>query len=273
MAIDHADWLFNPLCKMHNSITFEEYEKLLIEESKNKIGKNSKSTEMHLYTLTTLKLVKTQNIGKRKYSMSDLGEQICEVHGDPSNIKPYRKRLLSIIKRNRKVGPVFNNFLQVIKNRSLENDPIHVNEISKMFLGGTSRTLYMFGIETDSIIDNNGLLGIRSEINEKEITLDEFKKKMINIFRTIQNKRKKGIEPKIIYIDIARIRDIFLTKYGITENEKFDNLLKRLIESDIGKDIHVYGTAPQWFTQHSKEDNEELIFKHKGKIYVYISIS
>jgi len=278
MAIDHADWLFKPLCKIEKIISYEEYENILVKVSKNKIGKGKRTVEMHLYWLTTLNFLKAHKNAETTYEITPKGKTFCQLYNNPKMKTNYKNYLKSNLYRNKRLKPFFQKFEKLIEQGVKERNPRKIDDLVSKFPGepatarGTLRALYTMTKEADIITDKNGRLGLKAKKVPK-INLKKFKKELVDTYQSLQNQRQRWTEPRKIYIEIGVLRDILLSVLGITENRFFDKFLKELLNDPIGKDIHVYGSAPQWFTKQKKENIEQLTFRHKGKIHVYLSIS
>ena len=278
MAIDNPDYLFKPLLKINEEISYKKYEEILVNISEEKITKGSTYVEMHMYWLTILGFLKSLKSKERTYKITDKGKRFLSVYDGKTKTKKYENFLHSEISRNEKTKKFYKKFLESIKKGLEIRNPKTLLEVSNAFPGkprtayGTARVMKMFCVEAGVVIDKNGKLGI-SHISEPKISLKKFKNELIKTYDILQNRQKKWVEPKPIYVEIGQLRDIVLCVLGITDNIFFDTNLQKLLAGNLGKKIHLYGSAPQWFTKHQKEDIEQLIFRHKGKIYVYLSIS
>lgn len=273
MAIDHPDWLFGVLCSIQGSISRKDFDNALIQISGSRIKERSKLLEMHLYMLTTLKLLDREKMrGDPKYVKTPLAEDLCNARTDEQRSSEYQGQLRSILLRNHVTGPFFRKFIQIIGERAKRHDPIRLSELKEFFTGETTRALYSLGLESGLIRDYNGLL-MPGSMAQREIDPKLFKSEIETAYKAIQERQKTGIELRTIYVEISKIRDIILAAHGLTDSEKFDGAFKRLLESPEGRSIHIYGAAPQWLPERIDQRFEELIFRHKGKIYVFMSIS
>ena len=119
MAIEHIDWLIESLCSIKKSVTFEEYDKSLVEISSNKIVKSTSKTrrtiEMYLYWLTTLELVSERD-SEGKYHISHLGKKLCKSR-KKSRVE-YKRVLKTILLRNKHVGSFFKKYVDIIEARA-----------------------------------------------------------------------------------------------------------------------------------------------------------
>ena len=278
MAIDHAKWLFKSLCDITEPISFNEFEQRLIKVSNNEITKGSRSVEMHLYWLTTLNFLRSKKKAKSTYELTPYGKKFCELYNNPKTKKKYKNYLRSNLIRNSRLKPFVEKFINLIKIGVKNKQPRSISDVEKEFSGepntakGTVRALLTLCKESDMITENNGKLGIKSN-KEKKINLLKFKKELEGVYYSLVKQKRKAVEPKKIYVEIRLLRDIILSVLGISDSEFFDLMLKKLLDSSLGKNIHVYGSAPQWFTKHEKDSLEKITFRHKGKIQVYLSIS
>ena len=277
MAIDNSGYLFKPLLKIKDEISFEKYEDILIKISKGNITQGSTFVEMHVYWLTILEFLERTKSKKKIYKITDKGKRFLTVYDPNKKSIKYKKFLKSEISRNPRTREFYKKFIESIREGVESKKPKTLLEVSLDFPGtpetrsGTVRALRMFGIEAGAVVENNRLLGLGKLTNPK-ISLKKFSQEIVETYEIMQKQNKKWIEPKIIYVSIGKLRDIVLCVLGVTDNVFFDENLKKLLDSYLGKNIHLYGSAPQWFTAHEK-NRDKLTFKHKGKISVYLSIS
>jgi len=262
---------------MHSSVTFDEFEKLLIKESHRNIDRGSKSVEMHLYMLTTLKLVDAREEGGvRKYLRTPLGSRLCSSRTDPSREDDYRKCLRSVLMLSNTTGPFFRRFLSIIDRRLKERNPISLLEIKRLFKGETARTLYSLGKEAGLIAERNGLLILQPTRHDDIKDFQKFRQEVEKAYEAFVEREIAGTHLRTIYVEISKVRDIVLSVFGLTElkdSEKFDEMLRKLLDSEEGRNIHVYGAAPQWLPERKSPAFEETVFRYKDKIYVFMSIS
>ena len=277
MAIDNPEYLFKPLLGIVNEITYEKYEEVLIDISKGKITQGSTFVEMHMYWLTTLDFLERTKSKGKVYRITDKGKMFLTVYNPNKKSDKYKKFLNSELSRNPRTMEFYEKILESIKNGVDRKNPKTLKEVSHDFPGepdtayGTVRVLKMFGIEAGTVIEKNTLLGLGNLIKPK-ISLSKFYEELVETYKIMQKPKKKWTEPRKIYVNIGKMRDIVLCTLGITDNVFFDENLKKLLESPYGQNIHLYGSAPQWFTTHEK-NQDQLVFRHKGKIMVYLSIS
>jgi len=262
---------------MPKSVTFDEFEKLLIKISHYSIKRGSKSVEMHLYMLTTLKLVETcEEGGVSTYFRSPLGDELCSGRTDPLRQEDYRKRLRSVLMLNDVTGPFFRRFLSIIDRRLRQHNPISLIDIKRLFRGETARTLYSLGKEAGLIAERNGLLILRPSRQNNIEDFRKFRQEVEKAYKASKRRERTGAQLRTIYVEISKVRDIVLSVFGMTgpgDKERFDRMLQKLLDSEEGRNIHVYGAAPQWLPERSDPTFEEKVFRYKGKIYAFMSIS
>jgi len=262
---------------MRKSITFHEFENLLIRTSRHSIERGSKSVEMHLYMLTTLKLVEARTEeGVLRYFRTPLADRLCHSRADLSRRDDYRKRLRSVLMRNNITGIFFRRFLSIIGNRFEQRNPISLGEIKRLFKGETARTLYSLGKEAGLIADSNGLLFLQPVRQENIEDFQKFRQEVEKVYEAFKVRETTGTHLRAIYVEISKMRDIVLSTFGLTESKdkrKFDKMFRKLLESEDGRNIHLYGAAPQWLPERNAPTFEEMVFRYKGKIYVFMSIS
>ena len=272
MAIDHPNWLFGVLCSIKDSIPRQDFYDALIRISGNRIKKGSKLLEMHLYMLTTLDLLSKEKGGEGIYIKTALAEVLCNARADPQRFHEYQRQLRSILLRNRVTGPFFKRMLQIVEERVKRHDPISLSELKSLFPGETVRTLYSLGLESGLIAEHNGLLSLQL-MEQRKLDNQTFRSEIEAAYKAVQEGQETGIQMRKIYVEISKIRDIVLAVLGLTENEKFNEMFRQLLDSPEGRHIHIYGAAPQWLQEKRNPRFEESVFRHKGKIYVFMSIS
>lgn len=281
MQIDHPDWLFEPLCMMSGSVSFAEYERSLVKESR-KGGqgiikdKGSKSVEMHLYILTTLKLVEAYGENESlRYRRTPLGDKLCDLRGPLSSRSEYQKYLRSVLLRNKVIGPIFRQFLSIVNERFEKGKPATRDDIKELFRGETYRTLISLGKDAGLITVVNNFLRPRSAKQGNIVDMRLFSRLVRKSYSAFRGQRE-GAQPQTIYVEIARLRDVVLSIFGLTDedaNEKFDQAFAKLLDTKAGVDIHIHGAAPQFLPERSDPSFESRVFRYKGKIYVFMSIS
>ena len=273
MQIDHPEWLLGALCSIKNTVTFEEFEEIIIKVSHRRIERGSKSVEMNLYMLTTLKLIEAR---EGRYFRTPLGDRLCAVRAEPSRREKYERFLRSVIMRNDTVGPFFRRFLSIIRTRLKGRNPISLTEIKTLFKGETARTLYSLSKEAGLITERRELLRPCSAPGGALTDFHRFRRELERTYHAFARKQTTGLSPRTIYVEIGRLRDIVLSVFGSTEpsdKEIFDELLRKLLDSPEGRNIHIYGAAPQYLPERNDPTFEERVFRYKGKIYVFMSIS
>lgn len=287
MQIDHPEWLFGVLCSMKKPLTFGEFEDLIVRISHQLRGNNakpskgiekgSKSVEMNLYMLSTLKLVESNGEkGALHYTRTSLGDQLCELRKLSSTSPNYRRYLRSVLMRNSVIGPMFRDFMALVNKRFKRGRPLSTHEMKELFSGETDRTLLSLGKDAGLITVVRGFV---RPCEAEEGNLEDmvtFHTALQRSYSALSEARTAGLQPRSIYVEIAKIRDVMLSLFGLTGDDtkvKFDQMLTTLLESPRGRNIHLHGAAPQYLPEKSDPEFEDRVFRYKDKIYVFMSIA
>jgi hypothetical protein len=243
----------------------------LLKESKGKVGRRSKSVQHHLYTLTFLELVQSQ--GSRsslRYLRTELGDRLCQARA--TDRETYQRMLSSILLRNETTGPLFRKFLKIVRKGVDKHSPVDRSKLRGQFVGETVRTLVCLGKEAGLISEVQGLFRLNTAHQRNIEMLTEFANEVISTYRAVVRKQD-GAGPRTIYVEIGKIRNIVLSIYGSSEERKFNQMFTKLLDSPEGRDIHLYGAAPQWLPGREDPQFESKVFRYKEKIYAFMSIS
>src|SRR5579872_7521093 len=280
MAIDHPKWLFDLLCSFQGSLDKRDVGKKLIGISQGKIESlKSKSIEMHLYVLTTLGFLESNKAGITTYRRSKLGDILCENYRDERKQDMFREMLRSILLRNAVFKPFFDRLISMIEKSVEENNQITYEDIKKAFVTkkgkevGTARTLRSLGSFSDIIVDRKGPIGLSAAFTRrsKEPSEKEFLDELKRSFASLVSAKEEGKSLRTIYLEIWRLRDLVLARMGRTDSNFFDGRLRKLLDSPLGRRIHLYSGAPQWYPDRSSPGFEDKVFRYRGKIYAFIS--
>jgi hypothetical protein len=104
----------------------------------------------------------------------------------------------------------------------------------------------------------------------------EFRREVHRAYRAFTRRPDSAGQLRTIYVQISELRDIVLSFFGLTrleDRKTFDKMFRALLDSPEGRDFHLYGAAPQWFTDKTDQALDQNAFTYKGKIYVFMSIS
>ncbi len=264
---------------MKGSTSYEEYKKMLIKTSGNRVGAR-RTVEMHLYWLTTLKLCESLQERPVRYSRTALGDTFCELRSNSFDLAPYRSYLSSLLLRIPEVASSFDRFLEIVRKRVEADNPISTTEVKPLFPNETFRALHTLSLEAGLITNHNGILGLLHREERLNVSLDRFKSELVRAYRAIQKRQLSLIQLRPIYVEISKVRDVLLAILGIAENDWFDSMFTRLLDSPEGRDVHLYGAAPQYLSETKAGKNTrrkrarlEEGFRYDGKIYVLMSIS
>lgn len=272
MAIDHPEWLLSLLCSIASVQGWDELERRLIAISGGHIEKGSKSVQMYIYTLTTLRLLEAQRKKVKSYFRTALGNQLCTYHVQQDD--DYRTYFRSVILLNPRTGPLFKKYLDLVRKRARSGNPVTTEEVRKkyrdLFRNESPRTLYALGKETGMIVDNDGRLGLASE-SRRPINDMEFRRALDKAYSALTTANMNQLRK--IYVTIEDVRNFTLCMLGRDSQDDFKEPFTRLLDSPKGNDVHIYGAPPQFWQSEEKETVEKRGFRYKGKLYFLMSIS
>ena len=261
MLVDNPKILFKTLCLMKSdSITLNDFKTTLEVSLKRKKPIHIKTAHTYFYTATTYDLlIKTKNTKtKPTYRLSSTGLYICKLLNNPNKIVEYKEAIKSIILTNKKKGPLFNTFLNFLKN------PKRITDIYEEFEEPTGKTLIAWCLEIGIVVKHGNLIGLAREEPYSEPTLDEFWLILKDNYKLMQKTPIFGI--KRIYIDLAELRLRVLCELGISDPLYFDKALKELLSSKYQQNITLDGAPPIAY------DNDRYSFIFNNKKFLYISM-
>jgi hypothetical protein len=273
MSIDHADLLMDLLCGQEEYENKKEFRDKLEKLRETDLSTKSKMDDMYLNTLTGLGVVDSISTSTgTRYKRNSTGDKICTARSDPKKIRLYHNRLRYRLLESPYTGIFFKEFVSQVNQAGELNEDITFASLQG-FTEGTIRTIKSLGTEADLYIEKDcDLLIIKKETDDPPSLENCHQSILKNYNQTIQNLKQRGIFSKTKYAKISELRDNVSGDIGLT-SEEFDNYFREILTSSLGKSFEIFGSAPQYLPDDKDPDYERSIFEHKGKIYVFVSIS
>lgn len=242
---------------MDNKLNKKEYIKKYEEIKNRKSSIHKKNADIHFYTLSLFKLIEKSDKSQYVYQMTPIARELCSLMGDESKIEHFQELLSKILLTNEYKGELFSNFLDFTK------DGKTIDEIAEKFRIRPSKTMVAWCKLAGLIIeDHNNYQSLNIYLEDPDIF--SFKQCLENYYHELQNSEIFGI--KRIFVPIDKLRINVGIKLGISP-EKFNKLLKELLDSDYGDQFSLHGGTTQLYEEKKKE-----VFKYKNKIYLFISM-
>jgi hypothetical protein len=233
---------------------------------------SSQHTDTHFYSLSIYGLIKpSESAAKGEYQLSAVGKVLCQSLAE-GRINDYKRILSNLLINNSKKGLLFREFINFVKARSkASNDDviklvegISAKKESKNTIGIIARTIIAWS-------EDAGLIGRDKERKiiwfvaqepEQELTIDQFWQILLKKYKYLRQSEIFGIEH--IYVDILELRTIVCIELS-WPIEKFDSYLVKLLDSEMGERVRLYGAPTSFFS-------DKQNFSYMERVYAYIMI-
>jgi len=273
MAIDDVNLLLDLLCSKNQYVGREGFRNELINLTGWQLKTKSKTDQMFLNTLTALNLLEKKKDKKITiYERTIVADELCEERNN-SDKTSFRNILQSVVKESEYTKLFLGKLLKKIDEGMKDRMPVRTDELTstKEFSDETMRTLKSLGIAAGLFEEIDGYL-VKLESELKIPDIKKFKQEVFQVYeRIIERRRKKGTYARTTYSKIEDVRRVVcaLNKISFT---KFNELFAKLLTSPEGRKIEVFGAAPQYLPDRNDPEFENFVFKHNGKIYVFMTI-
>jgi len=156
---------------------------------------------------------------------------------------------------NRDKGPLFSEFIEYTSK------PTKIADIESEFGKVPSKTLIAFCLEAGLMVKYGDL--VRSIEVKSTVKISEFYSSLAKKYDDLQKNPNRNVP--MIYVPIDLMRDLVSLELGLEFPDLFDELLRKTIDSPLGKTIYLHGAPPQ-------VESEFVGFRYKDRRYAYISI-
>lgn len=259
------------LCRLSNSVIDWELYKSTYEDLIGREKPISKQhADTHFYTLSIYGLIApSQSARKGKYSITTVGRMLCKSLAKGS-MEEYKRILANVLLNNSEKGHFFRSFIAFVKS----SDKVTYDDILRFVenkllkekttrIGIVARTLRAWSkdaglIETDK--ERKLIWSIKEAKKKSRPSLKEFWTILLDKYLFLRESEIFGIEN--IFVDILELRTLVCIDRPWS-NEEFNQYLVKLLDSEYGEKIRLYGAPTSVF---SNREN----FGYKGRVYAYI---
>ena len=273
MAIDHVDLLLDLLCIKNEYNGIKDFRNQLINLTGKNLSVKSKTDQMYLHVLTALNLLENRRKqGYSVYERTSIADQLCTERKKP-NKETYRSILQSVLQEGEYTKPFFERLLAILKKGMKEYMPILEDDsiITEQFSSETMRTLKALGKEAGLIDEREGYL-IALELQSKNLDSKKFKAEVSQAYNgIIERQRRSGTYARITHAKISEVRRNVCALNNISFMQ-FNELFGKLLVSPNGQKIEIFGAAPQYLPEKDDPNFENFVFRHNGKIYVFMTM-
>lgn len=261
------------LCRLSNSVIDWELYKRTYEDLVD-LGKviSKQHADTRFYTLSIYGLIAPiQSAGRGKYSITTVGRMLCKSLAKGS-MEGYERILANVLLNNSEKKHLFRSFIAFVKSRDRVTYDNILRFVENKILkekttrtGIVTRTLVAWSkeaglIETDK--KRKLLWSIKEAKKKVALLLKEFWTILLEKYLLLKESEIFGIEH--IFVDILELRTLVCIDLSWT-NEEFNQYLAKLLDSEYGEKIRLYGAPTSVF-------NNRENFTYKGRVYAYIKM-
>ena len=257
MLVDNPELLFQIICSAGDEpLSLPRFKRAMESVLGHKI--HLKTAHTYFYTATTFELLTpvTERFGRGAYIVSDIAIELCSLK--VTDLEQFRRKLKSLLLSNTRKGELFRRFMEFVR------EPASDSEIYREFEEPTGKTLIALSQQVGLIRkDGNLVVGV-TEQSKAQVTEEQFWDELHHTYSRLRN---TGLfHAKRYFIPISELRARVSIKLDLEKPREFDAFLGRILESERGRTVSLYGAPP-----HIMEKPEET-FNYRGRDYVYLSI-
>ena len=270
MLVEDPKFTIQVLCNLPDYFNWQMY-KDKYEQMKGLSRPISRQhADTHFYSLSIFGIIEQVDLGRGKYKLSISGKVLCKYLFE-NRIFKFKNCLANILLNNQKKGEIFRSFFEFVSNKGKVNyDEIHTflkkinTDKNKSAIEIMARSLIAWSEEA-GLIERDTQQKIIWPVKQepkKDISIEEFWNFLCKKYLELKKSEIFGIEK--IYVDILQLRTAICLELNI-ENEEFNKLIIRLLDSEKGDNIKLYGAPTSFF---SGREN----FSYMNRVYAYITI-